>query len=63
MPLCCQFAQLDPGLSRLPDESTILRFRHLLEAHSLSLQIVVANFNDVTQGHGLLHGKETVVFA
>ena len=39
------------GITRLPDESTILRFRHLLEA------------NDVTQGHGLLHGEDEVVFA
>ena len=23
----------------------------------------VANVNDVTQGHGLLHGEESVVFA
>jgi IS5 family transposase len=24
----------------LPDESTILRFRHLLEAHNLSIQLL-----------------------
>ena len=47
-----EFSGLDAGITRLPDESTILRFRHLLEA------------NDVTQGHGLLHGEEEeVVFA
>lgn len=137
VPLYCQFAQLDPGMSRLPDESTILRFRHLLEEHGLTLQIMAtinatlakkglmlkagtvvdatliaapsstknkegerdpemhqakkgnqwhfgmkahigvdaesglvhsvigtaANVNDVTQGHDLLHGTETVVFA
>jgi IS5 family transposase len=137
VPLYCQFAGLDPGLSRLPDESSILRFRHLLEEHGLSLQIMVAinatlakkglmlktgtvvdatliaapsstknkdgerdpemhqakkgnqwhfgmkahigvdadsglvhsvigtaaNVNDVKQGHGLLHGQESVVFA
>ena len=137
VPLYCQFARLDPGMSRLPDESTILRFRHLLEEHDLSLQIMAAinatlankglmlkagtvvdatliaapsstknkdgerdpemhqakkgnqwhfgmkahigvdadsglvhsvigtaaNVNDVTRGHDLLHGKETVVFA
>ena len=135
--LYCEFARLDPGATRLPDETTILRFRHLLEAHSLSLQIMAsinatlaarglmlktgtvvdatliaapsstknstggrdpemhqtkkgnqwhfgmkahigvdadsglvhsvigtaANVNDVTQGHGLLHGDEAVVFA
>jgi IS5 family transposase len=124
-------------MSRLPDESTILRFRNLREKQALSLQIMEAinaalakrevmlntgtvidatliaalgstknkdderdpemhqtkkgnqglfgmkahigvdadsglvrsvssaagNINDVTQGHGLLHGKATVVFA
>ena len=135
--LYCEFARLDPGATRLPDESTILRFRHLLEEHNLSIQLLAtinatlaqkglmlktgtvvdatliaapsstknrtgqrdpemhqtkkgnqwhfgmkahigvdadsglvhtvigtaANVNDVTQGHGLLHGEETVVFA
>jgi IS5 family transposase len=137
VPLYCQFAGLDAGMGRMPDESTILRFRHLLERNNLSLQIMAtinatlaakglmlrtgtvvdatiiaapsstknssgerdpemhqakkgnqwhfgmkahigvdadsglvhsvvgtaANVNDVTQGHGLLHGEETVVFA
>jgi IS5 family transposase len=136
-PLYCEFAHLDAGMARLPDETTILRFRHLLEEHNLSIQLLAtinatliakglmlktgtvvdatliaapsstknstgerdpqmhqtkkgnqwhfgmkahigvdadsglvhtvigtaANVNDVTQGHGLLHGKETVVFA
>jgi len=135
--LYCEFARLDPGATRLPDESTILRFRHLLEEHNLSIQLLATinatlaqkglmlktgtvvdatliaapsstknstgqrdpemhqtkkgnqwhfgmkahigvdadsglvhtvigtagNVNDVTQGHGLLHGEETVVFA
>jgi transposase, IS5 family len=135
--LYCEFAHLDPGSMRLPDETTILRFRHLLEEHNLSTQVLAtinatlatkglmlktgtvvdatliaapsstknssgerdpemhqtkkgnqwhfgmkahigvdadsglvhtvigtaANVNDVTQGHGLLHGDETVVFA
>ncbi len=137
VPLYCQFAGLDAGMGRLPDESTILRFRHLLERNNLSVQIMAtinatlaakglmlrtgtvvdatiiaapsstknssgerdpemhqtkkgnawhfgmkahigvdadtglvhtvigtaANVNDVTQGYGLLHGEETVVFA
>ncbi len=33
VPLYREFAGLDVAMSRLPDESTILRFRHLLEAH------------------------------
>ena len=135
--LYCEFARLDPGALRLPDETTILRFRHLLEENNLSIQLLAtinatlvtkglmlktgtvvdatliaahnstknstgesdpemhqtkkgnqwhfgmkvhigmdadsglvhpvigtaANVNDVTQGHGLLHGEETVVFA
>lgn len=137
VPLYREFARLDAGITRLPDESTILRFRHLLEANNLSMQLLAtinatlsarglmlktgsvvdatliaapsstknssgerdpqmhqvkkgnqwhfgmkahigvdaqsglvhtvigtaANVNDVTQGHALLHGEETVVFA
>jgi len=135
--LYCEFARLDPGAMRLPDETTILRFRHLLEENNLSIQLLAtinatlatkglmlktgtvvdatliaapsstknstgerdpemhqtkkgnqwhfgmkahigvdadsglvhtvigtaANVSDVTQGHGLLHGEESVVFA
>ena len=137
VPMYSEFAGLDAGITRLPDESTILRFRHLLEEHELSLQLMAAinatlaakglllktgtvvdatliaapsstknssgerdpemhqtkkgnqwhfgmkahigvdadsglvhtvigtpaNVNDVTQGHGLLHGQESMVFA
>ena len=137
VPLYREFSGLDAGITRLPDESTILRFRHLLEANDLSQQLLAtinatlatkglmlktgtvvdatliaapsstknssgerdpemhqakkgnqwhfgmkahigvdaesglvhtvigtaANVNDVTQGHGLLHGEEEVVFA
>jgi len=35
VPLYREFARLDVGMSRMPDESTILRFRHFLEAHQL----------------------------
>ena len=133
----CDFARLDPRATRLPDETTILRFRHLLEENNLSIQLLAtinatlakkglllktgtvvdatliaapsstknstgerdpemhqtkkgnqwhfgmkahigvdaesglvhtvmgtaANVNDVTQGYGLLHGEETIVFA
>jgi IS5 family transposase len=39
MLLFCEFAE--PGRdSRLPDESTILRFGHLLEPHKLADQIL-----------------------
>lgn len=35
-----EFVGLDAGEDNLPDESTLLRFRHLLEAHNLSLHIL-----------------------
>ena len=38
MALFREFADLDTGEDNLPDESSILRFRHLLETHNLSLQ-------------------------
>lgn len=40
VPLYREFAGLDAGATRMPDESTILRFRHLLEEHHLSLQLL-----------------------
>lgn len=42
IPLYREFARLDVGMTRLPDESTLLRFRHLLEAHDLGPQIFAA---------------------
>ena len=48
--------------SRLPDESTILRFRHLLEKHKLAEQIL-ATVNDLLQGKGLMLKAGTVVDA
>ena len=52
-PLYCEFARLDPGVSRLPDESTILRFRHLLQANGLALEIM-ATINAMLAAKGLL---------
>ena len=51
-PLYCQFAGLDAGMTRLPDESTILRFRHLLEEHNLSIQLM-ATINATLATKGL----------
>jgi len=42
IPLYREFAHLDAGITRLPDESTILRFRHLLEEHQMGQQILAA---------------------
>jgi len=60
-PLYREFAQLQE-LSRLPDESTILRFRHRLEKHKLAGQIL-AIVNEVLIARGLLLKVGTVVDA
>jgi IS5 family transposase len=62
MALFREFAQLDAGATRLPDESTILRFRHLLEANNLATQILVT-VNAKLIGRGLLLKAGTVVDA
>lgn len=50
VPLFREFASL--GWDRLlPDESTILRFRHLLEKHMLADQILTL-INDLLSGQG-----------
>ena len=43
----------------VPDESTILRCRHLLEQH----QLTSASVNDCTQLPELLHGQEQELYA
>jgi len=61
VPLFHEFA----GLSwdgRIPDESTILRFRHLLEKHKLSEQIL-ATVNELLNKKGLMLKAGTVVDA
>lgn len=53
VPLCREFAGLDNWTMRLPDESTILRFRQLLEKHKLAAQIL-ALVNDILRDKGLM---------
>ena len=60
-PLYSEFAQLK-AFSRLPDESTILRFRHRLEKHKLAEQILTV-VNDLLSQRGLLLKTGTVVDA
>ena len=62
VPLFRDFAGLGGWDERLPDESTILRFRHLLEEHQLSAQIL-ATINELLQAKGLLLRAGTVVDA
>jgi IS5 family transposase len=60
-PLCRRFAGLE-GAARMPEESTILRFRHLLEKHDLAPQ-VPATINAGLAQHGLMLKTGTVVDA
>ncbi|SPS02593.1 transposase [Cupriavidus taiwanensis] len=62
VPLYREFAGLDNWTARLPDESTILRFRHLLEKHKLAAQIL-ALVNDILRDKGLILRAGTVVDA
>jgi len=61
VPLFREFAGLGWD-KRLPDESTILRFRHLLEKHKLAEQIL-ATINELLRDKGLLLKAGTVVDA
>ena len=60
-PLYREFAQLQE-FARLPDESTILRFRHRLEKHKLADQIL-AVVNELLTERGLLLKAGTAVDA
>ncbi len=62
VPLYREFAGLDNWTTRLPDESTILRFRHLLEKHKLAAQML-AVINDMLATKGLMLRAGTVVDA
>ncbi|MCP3025293.1 IS5 family transposase [Cupriavidus basilensis] len=62
VPLYREFAGLDGAMARLPDESTILRFRHLLERHDLAAQILTV-VNGMLAGKGLMLKAGTVVDA
>ena len=60
-PLYREFAQLEE-FARLPDESTILRFRHRLEKHKLAEQIL-QTVNQLLTERGLLLKAGTAVDA
>ena len=61
VPLYREFAQLDAH-GRLPDESTILRFRHRLEKHQLA-DGMLTTVNDLLRSQGLLLRKGSAVDA
>jgi transposase, IS5 family len=57
-----RFAQIELGLDAIPDETTILNFRHLLEEHDLTAEL----FSEVQaylEGHGLMLREGTIVDA
>ena len=60
-PLYREFAGLS-GSERIPDRVSILRFRHLLEEHQLSLQIL-ATVNSTLAAKGLLLKNGTAIDA
>ena len=62
IPLYREFAGLSDGAVRLPDESTILRFRHMLEEHDLAADMLRV-VNDILQAKGLLLRAGTAVDA
>ena len=62
MPVFREFARLGEGIERLPDETTILRFRHLLEKHDLATDMLRV-VNDILRAKGLTMKKGTVVDA
>ena len=61
VPLYREFARLDAH-GRLPDESTILRFRHRLEKHKLA-EGILATVNDLLRSQGLLLKEGSAVDA
>jgi transposase, IS5 family len=62
VPLYREFAKLDGVTARLPDETTILRFRHLLDKHDLAVDMLRV-VNDLLQRKGLLLRSGTAVDA
>ena len=62
VPLFREFAGLGGWNDRLPDESTILRFRHVLEQHKLAGEIL-QTVNELLSAKGLLLKSGTVVDA
>ena len=61
VPLYREFAQLN-AYERMPDESTILRFRHRLEKHKLA-NAILTTVNDLLGAQGLLLRQGSAVDA
>jgi IS5 family transposase len=61
-PALRRFAGVDLGVAAAPDETTILRFRHLLEQHELCGQIL-DTVNNFLASRGIRIGTGTIVDA
>lgn len=57
-----RFLRLDPLTQKVPDESTVLHFRHLLEKHRLA-EAIFARVRAQLEQHGLLVKSGTIVDA
>jgi len=57
-----QFAGIELSDDTIPDETTILRFRHLLEKHELT-KAIFEEIKDLLEGRGLLLRSGTIVDA
>jgi len=62
VPLYCRFVGIDLAVDTVPDETTICKFRHLLERHQLA-GAFFAEINAELSARGLLLKKGTVVDA
>lgn len=58
----CAFAGIDRGVMNVPDETTILHFRHMLESNGLA-QAMFERVNALLQAKGLLLKRGTLVDA
>lgn len=62
IPVMRHFAGIDAGEDVIPDEATILKFRHLLEKHKLQ-EAIFSAVNEHLAGKGLLLRQGTLVDA
>jgi len=62
MPAMRAFARLDAGCDLIPDESSILRFRHRLQKHGLAERLL-AEVNALLTERGLLLKQGTLIDA
>ena len=62
IPVYRKFAGIDPGTTGIPDATTILRFRHLLERHDLATALLL-EVNALLEARGRMVRPGTLVDA